>query len=80
LPFAKSLYKLDDKINSRRVENKFINQEIIFIINQNQNGEYEARTLEHSIFTIAETKEELINQIQDAIAIPEKIDLEYFMT
>ena len=41
--------------------------EIIFTINQNPDGEYEARALGYSIFTIAETKEELIEQNKDAI-------------
>ena len=41
--------------------------EIIFTVNQNPDGEYEARALGYSIFTTAETKEELTEQIKDAV-------------
>lgn len=41
--------------------------EIIFIINESPEGGYEAHSLQHSIFTEADTFEELKEMIHDAV-------------
>jgi predicted RNase H-like HicB family nuclease len=41
--------------------------EIIFIVEESAEGGYEAKALGHSIFTEAETLEELRNNIREAI-------------
>jgi hypothetical protein len=41
--------------------------EIIFIINESPEGGYEARSLQYSIFTEADTFEELKEMIHDAV-------------
>lgn len=42
--------------------------EIIFIVNESSEGGYEAKALDHSIFTDADTFEELRDMIRDAVA------------
>ncbi len=42
--------------------------EIIFIVEESQEGGYEARSLNHSIFTEADTYEELKEMIHDAVS------------
>lgn len=42
--------------------------EIIFIVEESPEGGYEARSLNHSIFTEADTFEELKEMIHDAVA------------
>ena len=41
--------------------------EIFFIVEESTEGGYEARALEHSIFTGAETLDELRSQIREAV-------------
>lgn len=59
-------------------------KEIIFSIKRNPDNEYEARAIGHSIFTIADTKEELAENIKDAVKchfdeedLPSLINLHY---
>ena len=44
------------------------NNEIIFIVEESPEGGYEAHSLGHSIFTEADTFEELKAMIQDAVS------------
>ena len=44
------------------------NTEIIFIVEESPEGGYEARSLDHSIFTEADTFEKLKEMIQDAVS------------
>ncbi|WAC04099.1 MAG: hypothetical protein OS112_06405 [Methanoregula sp.] len=44
------------------------NTEIIFIVEESPEGGYEARSLNHSIFTQADTFEKLKEMIQDAVS------------
>ena len=44
-----------------------MNSEIIFIIEESSETEYEARALDHSIYTEADTIEELRVMIKDAV-------------
>ncbi len=61
------------------------NTEIIFLIEESQDGGYEAKGLGYSIYTQGDTKEELINSIKDALKchfdnerdIPQIIRLHY---
>ena len=43
-------------------------KEIIFIVEESPEGGYEARSLGHSIFTEADTFEELRTLVQDAVS------------
>ena len=43
-------------------------REIIFLVEESPEGGYEARALGHSIFTQAESLEELRNMLRDAVA------------
>ncbi|HAH57580.1 MAG: hypothetical protein KUL83_11210 [Lentimicrobium sp.] len=58
-------------------------KEIIFIVEESLDGGFEARALEHSIFTEAETAEELKENIKEAIRchfekdIPKIVRLHY---
>ena len=49
--------------------------EIIFIIEESPEGGYEARALGHSIFTEAETIEELKENIKEAIHCHFEVDI-----
>ena len=50
------------------MENKIQNDtEIIFLIEESQNGGYEAKGLGYSIYTQGDTKDELIASIKDAL-------------
>jgi len=42
-------------------------REIIFLVKESPEGGYEARALGHSVFTEAETFEELKTMVQDAV-------------
>lgn len=44
------------------------NTEIIFIVEESPEGGYEARSLNHSIFTQADTFEKLKEMVQDAVS------------
>ena len=44
------------------------NSEIIFSVQESPEGGYEARALDHSIFTQANTLEELKTMIRDAVS------------
>jgi len=46
----------------------FMNNEIIFIVEESPEGGYEARSLNHSIFTEADTFEELKGMVHDAVS------------
>jgi hypothetical protein len=43
-------------------------KELIFIVEESPEGGYEARALGHSIFTEADSYEELKKMVQDAVA------------
>jgi hypothetical protein len=47
---------------------KYENNEIIFIVEESPEGGYEARSLNHSIFTEADTFEELKEMVHDAVS------------
>jgi hypothetical protein len=47
---------------------KYENKEIIFIVEESPEGGYEARSLTHSIFTQADTFEELKEMVHDAVS------------
>ena len=42
-------------------------KEIVFIVEESQDGGYFARAVDHSIFTQGDTMEELRNMISDAV-------------
>lgn len=44
-----------------------MDKEIIFLVEESAEGGYEARALGHSVFTEAETFEELKTMVQDAV-------------
>ena len=44
-----------------------VNSEIVFAVEESPEGGYEARALGHSIFTQAETLEDLKKDVQDAV-------------
>lgn len=46
----------------------FKEKEIIFIVEESPEGGYEARSLGHSIFTEADTFEELRTMVHDAVS------------
>ena len=46
----------------------YTNNEIIFIVEESPEGGYEARSLNHSIFTEADTFEELKRIVKDAVS------------
>lgn len=50
--------------SSRRYK---MNKEIIFVVEESMDGGYEAKALGYSIFTQAETLQELKNEIKDAV-------------
>lgn len=45
-----------------------MNSEIIFLVHESPEGGYEARALDHSIHTEADTLEELRAMVKDAVA------------
>jgi hypothetical protein len=47
---------------------KYKNSEIIFIVEESPEGGYEARSLQYSIFTQADTFEELKEMVHDAVS------------
>jgi hypothetical protein len=47
---------------------KYDNNEIIFIVEESPEGGYEARSLNHSLFTQADTFEELKEMVHDAVS------------
>lgn len=47
---------------------KYVNNEIIFIVEESPEGGYEARSLNYSIFTEADSFEELKEMIHDAVS------------
>jgi hypothetical protein len=47
---------------------KYETSEIIFIVEESPEGGYEARSLNHSIFTQADTFEELKKMVHDAVS------------
>jgi hypothetical protein len=49
-------------------EKKYENTEIIFIVEESPEGGYEARSLNHAIFTQADTLEELKEMVHDAVS------------
>ncbi len=46
----------------------FIDQEIIFVVDESPEGGYDAYALGHSIFTESESFEELRSMVRDAVA------------
>jgi len=46
----------------------FKEKEIIFMVEESPEGEYEARSLGHSIFTEADTYEDLKKMMHDAVS------------
>ena len=57
---------MDTQIFDQEV-NMFMSKEIIFLVEESSEGGFEARALEHSIFTEAETYEEIKLAIRDAV-------------
>ena len=51
-----------------RSEFKTMDEEIIFLVEESPEGGYEARALGHSIFTEADTYEDLKHMVQDAVS------------
>lgn len=51
----------------KRENSPKMNKEIIFVVEESLEGGYEARALGHSIFTQAETLEELKEAVKDAV-------------
>jgi hypothetical protein len=49
-------------------QKKYETNEIIFIVEESPEGGYEARSLNHSIFTQADTFEELKEMVHDAVS------------
>ena len=49
-------------------------KEIIFVVEESPEGGYEARSLGHSIFTGADTFEELRTMVQDAVSCHFDVD------
>lgn len=49
-------------------EEALVTSEIIFLVEDSPEGGYEAKALDHSIFTEAETFEKLREMIKDAVA------------
>ena len=47
---------------------EYKNTEIIFIVEESPEGGYEARSLNHSIFTEADTFDELKEMVHDAVS------------
>ena len=47
---------------------KYKDSEIIFIVEESPEGGYEARSLQYSIFTQADTFEELKEMVHDAVS------------
>ena len=45
-----------------------MDQEVIFLVEESPEGGFEARALGHSIFTEAETLEDLKRMVQDAVS------------
>ena len=45
-----------------------IDEELIFLVQESPEGGYEARALGHSIFTEADTYEDLKHMVQDAVS------------
>lgn len=62
--FAKLTYCIELR---KFVKNIYIMNEIIFLIEQADEGGYTARALEYSVFTEADTLDELKEMIKDAI-------------
>jgi hypothetical protein len=54
-----------DETQLRRL--KVMDKEIIFLVEESPEGGYEARALGHSIFTEADTYEDLKKMVQDAV-------------
>ena len=52
---------------TNKLEQKNMNNEIIFLIEESIEGGYEAKALSHSIYTEADTFEELKEMIKDAV-------------
>lgn len=46
-----------------------MNPELIFVVEESPEGGFEARALGHSIFTAADSMDELRGMIQDAVAV-----------
>jgi len=61
--FAESVYTLKGSAITM-----YKNNEIIFIVEESPEGGYESHSLGHSIFTEADTFEELKAMIQDAVS------------
>lgn len=53
---------------------KYKDTEIIFIVDESPEGGYEARSLQYSIFTEADTFEELKEMVHDAVSCHFKIE------
>ncbi len=49
-------------------------KEIIFIVDESPEGGYEARALEHSIFTVGDDIEQLKANVKDAVATHFEVD------
>ena len=61
----KPIFTTFDETRLRRLE--VTDKEIIFLVEESPEGGYEARALGHSIFTEADTYEDLKKMVQDAV-------------
>jgi hypothetical protein len=63
---VKSTFTTFDWMRLTRLE--MMDKEIIFLVEESPEGGYEARALGHSIFTEADTYEDLKHMVQDAVS------------
>ena len=69
--FLKKVDEHDPRICMKRSGSpmvEYVNNEIIFIVEESPEGGYEARSLNYSIFTEADTFEELKGMVHDAVS------------
>jgi hypothetical protein len=65
--FISPMFREADGCIPRR-ESKTMDKEIIFLAEESPEGGYQARALGHSIFTEADTYEDLKQMVQDAVS------------
>ena len=63
---SKAIFTTFNEMRLRRL--KVMDKEIIFLVEESPEGGYEARALGHSIFTEADTYEDLKQMVQDAVS------------
>ena len=65
--FGSLMFRVADGCISQG-ESKTMDEEIIFLVHESDEGGYEAKALGHSIFTEADTCEDLKCMVQDAVS------------